>query len=124
MICACAVDSEHTFTTHHFGDCSFFELFEVQGSTVQPIGHVQNTITKEGKAKGQSISSLLREHQVEVVLSRRFGLNIEKIRKHFYPVLVRIPSCSPQQAVKIAAERLQSMEIPEPRTDYPILYLD
>lgn len=124
MICACAVDSEHTFTTHHFGDCSYFELFEAHGCDVQPIGHVQNSITKEGKAKGQSISSLLKHHQVEVVLSRRFGLNIEKIRKHFYPVLVRIPSCPPQQAVKIAAERLQSMELPEPGTDYPILYLD
>jgi predicted Fe-Mo cluster-binding NifX family protein len=124
MICACAVDDDNTFTTNHFGDCKFFKLYRVDNHNITSLDSFENTIWQEGNKKGLNISELLRRHKVDVVVSRRFGQNIRQIRTWFYPVLIRVPGCSPDNAVEMIARRFVPDEHIRSGEEHPIMYID
>src|SRR6056297_897880 len=93
MIIACATNDGQTFVDSHFGDANKYDLYEITEEGVSYINSVKNhTEEEEGvhadpkKAKG--IASLLKQHDVQIGVSRFFGPNIKRVAKHFLPIII------------------------------------
>lgn len=93
MIIACATNNGQTFVDSHFGDAKKYDLYEMTEEGVHFLESVYNhTEEEEGvhadpkKAKG--IVSLLKQHDVQIGVSRFFGPNIKRVAKHFLPIII------------------------------------
>ena len=88
---AVATDDGDIIMRRHFGDAAFFEIFELSASGYDLVGRVTNNVgEEEGHAdpkKAKGISGILKKQGVQVALSRVFGPNIKRIKKHFVCVL-------------------------------------
>jgi predicted Fe-Mo cluster-binding NifX family protein len=93
MIIACATNQGTDFVSCHFGDAEKFYIYEINDKGFQLIEILCNDTSREEpdahgdpkKAKG--ITGMLKEKNVDVLMSMAFGPNIKKIVKHFIPVL-------------------------------------
>ena len=93
MIIACATNNGQTFVDSHFGDADKYDLYEMKKEGYHFLKSVRNqTEEEEGvhadpkKAKG--IASLLKQHDVQIGVSRIFGPNIKRVAKHFLPIII------------------------------------
>src|SRR6056297_3178052 len=93
MIIACATNDGQTFVDSHFGDANKYDLYEITEEGVHFLKTVKNhTEEEEGvhadpkKAKG--IASLLKQHNVQIGVSRFCGPNIKRVAKHFLPIII------------------------------------
>lgn len=93
MIIACATNDGQTFVDSHFGDADKYDLYEMKKEGYRFLKSVKNhTEEEEGvhadpkKAKG--IAFLLKQHDVEIGVSRIFGPNIKRVAKHFLPIII------------------------------------
>src|SRR6056297_3375384 len=93
MIIACATNDGQTFVDSHFGDADKYDLYEMTKEGYHFLKSVKNqTEEEEGvhadpkKAKG--IASLLKQHDVQIGVSRFFGPNIKRVAKHFLPIII------------------------------------
>ena len=93
MIIACATNNGQTFVDSHFGDADKYDLYEMKKEGYRFLKSVKNhTEEEEGvhadpkKAKG--IASLLKQHDVQIGVSRIFGPNIKRVAKHFLPIII------------------------------------
>lgn len=96
MIVACATDDGKHFISRHFGDAHYYYIFKFEKTHFVHIHTLSNKSGEElvhadpDKAKG--ITELLKEKNVELVLSKVFGPNIQRIKNHFLPVMVSVES--------------------------------
>lgn len=93
MIIACATNDGQLFVDSHFGDADKYDLYEMTKEGYRFLKAVNNhTEEEEGvhadpkKAKG--IASLLKQHDVQIGMSRFFGPNIKRVAKHFLPIII------------------------------------
>ena len=93
MIIACATNDGEMFVNSHFGDADKYDLYEMTKEGYHFLKSVINkTEEEEGvhadpkKAKG--IASLLKQHDVQIGMSRFFGPNIKRVAKHFLPIII------------------------------------
>ncbi|ACL69233.1 NifB/NifX family molybdenum-iron cluster-binding protein [Halothermothrix orenii] len=91
---ACATDDGVNFINRHFGDADYYYIYNLTPEGATFIKKVENTTgEEEGHAdpeKARSIVKILKENEnVQVGVSRKFGPNIKRVKKHFVPVLVQ-----------------------------------
>ncbi len=89
-----ATDDGINLVDRHFGDASFFEVFDVYPTGCEAVRRVQNDTDEEdgvhaAPKKARGISGILGSHGVQVAVSRVFGPNIKRIKKRFVCVLTR-----------------------------------
>jgi predicted Fe-Mo cluster-binding NifX family protein len=94
MIIACATDDGKQFISRHFGDANYYFIFKLEHNTFVHIDTVVNTTEEEKQHadpnKAKSIVDLLKEKNIDVAITKVFGPNIKRIKKHFVPVLVSV----------------------------------
>ncbi len=85
---AFATDDGKSFMGRHFGDAEHYYIYEIDNNNANFIKKIDNTTEEEKmhadpkKAKG--ITSLLNEENVNVVVSKVFGPNINRIKKNLF----------------------------------------
>jgi len=101
---AFATDDGKVLMKRHFGDAMFYAIYEISEEESFFIKRIENTTSEEEiqhadvqKAKG--ISSLLKQDEVHVVVSKVFGPNIKRIKKKFVPLIVNEPGIA--ETIKI-----------------------
>ena len=94
MRIACATNDGKHFTEKHFGDADKYLIYESKNNKFNLIDTIRNTTDEEKKhadpGKAKSIVSLLLEKNVDVGLTKVFGPNIKRVKKHFVPVMVSV----------------------------------
>ena len=88
---AFAVNNENNFEKNHFGDTEKFQIYEMQEDKMVLSSEIKNThkdMEHGTKNKGELIANLLKEDNVNVLVSMQFGKNIKVVNKHFIPVII------------------------------------
>lgn len=92
---AFAVNNDGLFQKTHFGDAEKYFIYQLKENKISFEQEVSNSfknvdekIQHGSKKKGQSIIALLKEKEVNVLVSPQFGKNIKLINAHFIPVIV------------------------------------
>ena len=92
---ALAVNNNGLFQKKHFGDAEKYFIYQLKKNEISFEQEVLNSFKdmdengKHGsKKKGQAIIALLKEKNVNVLVSPQFGKNIRLINAHFIPVIV------------------------------------
>lgn len=92
MIIAVATDDGNNTMERHFGDAELYNIYELIDGKFEMIDQISNTTEEEeGHAdpvKAKGIVELLIEKNVEVGVTKVFGPNIKRIKKHIVPVLI------------------------------------
>ena len=92
MIIAFATDDGKKTIERHFGDAIYYNIYEVINGKFKMIDQIVNTTEEEemhaDPVKAKGIVDLLVEKNVEVGVTKVFGPNIKRVKKHFVPVLV------------------------------------
>lgn len=92
IIMAFATDDGLTFMERHFGDALQYDIYEISVTEINFIRTIMNTIEEEdmhadpNKAKG--IAGLLKKDGVQVLVSKKFGANINKMKTKFVCILM------------------------------------
>jgi len=93
LICACASDNGKDFIDRHFGESKYYFIYKINEDGIYFIRKIPNTSVEEkthaDPKKAKSVSSILKSENVQIVISRRFGPNIKRIKVHFTPVIVK-----------------------------------
>ena len=75
----------------HFGDAKYFYIYEIDKEGYKFIEKRENTTGEElehgDEMKARSITSILRD--VHVLVGYRMGPNVNRIKKHFLPIVSR-----------------------------------
>lgn len=92
---AFAVNNNGLFQKKHFGDAEKYFIYQLKENEInfeQEIVNSSKNVDENGKhgskKKGQAIIALLKEKNVNVLVSPQFGKNIKLINAHFIPVIV------------------------------------
>ncbi len=79
------------YTKDHFGSANIYAVYSYDGSIFQHLEDIRNTTEEEEEdgdlRKARSVLDLLREKNVHIVVARRFGPNIRRIRRFLVPVV-------------------------------------
>ena len=93
IITAFATDDGKSFIKRHFGDAYYYDIYEISASEAKFIKRIKNTTDEDQdihadtkKAKGVTV--LLKNENVQVVVSKIYGPNIKRIRKIFVCILM------------------------------------
>ena len=98
IITAFATDDGKTFVDRHFGDALQYEIFEIEAGSQNHIETIHNTTEEEemhadpNKAKG--VAGLFKKDGVQVLVSKKFGGNINRMKKKFLCILMNDPQIS------------------------------
>jgi len=91
---AFAVDTDDLFQKKHFGDAEKYLIYQLRESRMifeQEILNDFKTLDQEAehgsKKKGKAIIAALKQKDVQVLVSRQFGKNINLINAHFIPIV-------------------------------------
>lgn len=92
ILTAFATDDGHTFTERHFGDSSYFDLYEINLHESRFVKRIINQ-TGDGEIhsdprKAKGIAASLTEEYVQVLVSKKFGANINRMKKKFVCLLM------------------------------------
>jgi len=96
LIVTFATDDGKTFMDRHFGDALQYEIYELDSSTARHLRTIKNTTEEEemhadpNKAKG--IAGLLKKDGTQVLVSIKFGANINRMKTKFVCLLMNNPS--------------------------------
>jgi predicted Fe-Mo cluster-binding NifX family protein len=88
-----ATDDGNSFMDRHFGDAKYFDLHEIGSDHAQFIRRIENSVSKkdESHADGQKafgIAGLFKADGIQVLVSKKFGANINKMKTQFVCVLM------------------------------------
>ena len=112
FLCAFASDEGEDFSVSHFGDAEFYLLYVIGNDKIEYLERIHNTSirseTHGAPEKAKSVTSILKKKNVQVLVSRRFGPNIKRIKAHFVPVVVRRRRI--QEALPIVRDNLAAIE--------------
>ena len=93
IITAFATDDGLSFMDRHFGDANQYDIHEINPSETNFIRVINNIINEDeevhadpNKAKG--IAYLLKKEKVQVLVSKKFGANINRMKKKFVCILM------------------------------------
>ncbi len=91
---AFATDDGKTFMSRHFGDAEYYYIYEIDNENTEFIKKISNTTEEEEDVhadpkKAKSIAKLLRQEQVQTLVSKIFGPNIVRIKKKFVCILIK-----------------------------------
>ena len=90
-----AVDYSDTIKPRHFGDADKFLIYEYDNREINFSHELVNAYKTYdenhghgSRKKGEAIVSYLKDHGVNILVSKQFGKNIKIVSQHFVPVLV------------------------------------
>lgn len=88
---AVAATAKHSLQKHHFGDADAYIFYHWDKTGFTRIGREENPFKSESHdhgsdGKGQAIVNFLRERDVRVIVSQKFGSNLKKVNQYFVPV--------------------------------------
>lgn len=94
IIAAFATDDGVHFMDRHFGDAEQYVLYEIGIAELKYIKTIHNSAEEEdeeahadpNKAKG--IAQLLKKDEVRILVSKKFGANINRMKKKFVCILM------------------------------------
>ena len=91
---AFATDDGKTLMGRHFGDAELYYIYEINIENAEFIKKISNTTEDEEDVhadpkKAGSITKLLKQEKVQVVVSKIFGTNIKRIKKKFVCILIK-----------------------------------
>ena len=91
---AFATDDGKTFMSRHFGDAEYYYIYEIDNENAEFIKKISNTTEEEEDThadpkKAKSIAKLLKQEQVQILVSKVFGPNIVRIKKKFVCILIK-----------------------------------
>ncbi len=96
IVALAATGNAQTLTTSHFGSAETYVLYRCNSQGCEKIRVVRNTTQEErhdgDPAKAASVRELLGQYHVDVLVARRFGPNISRIRRDFVPAITRATS--------------------------------
>ncbi len=98
IITAFATDDGKTFMDRHFGDALQYEIYEIDANSHKHIGTINNVTEEEemhadpNKAKG--VTRLFKKDKVQILVSKKFGGNINRMKKKFVCILMNDPQIS------------------------------
>ena len=88
---ATATDDGEHFVTRHFGDADYYDVYDVTPEGITFVLRIENRMgEEEGHAdpkKAKGVVGLLKEHGVQVGLTRVFGPNLKRIKSKIVCVL-------------------------------------
>ncbi|WP_195715196.1 NifB/NifX family molybdenum-iron cluster-binding protein [Ancylomarina sp. 16SWW S1-10-2] len=112
---AFAVNHSNTFESRHFGDADKFLVFEWNGSEMLLQDELINIFKSFDEAqehgsqkKGKSIIELLQKNNIQVLVSKQFGLNIKMVNQFF--ILVVIDKETSDEVLKILSNHIVWIE--------------
>jgi len=90
IIAAFGTDDGKCFIDRHFGDSSYFDIYEIDENNANFLKRINNSTDKDkgnevhgDPVKAGGIMGLLLKEKVNVVVSRNFGPNIKRIQMKF-----------------------------------------
>jgi len=110
-IAAFSTDDGKHFIDRHSGDAKYFDLYEINAST-KFIKRIENNTGKEEKhadpMKAKGISELLKKEGVQVMVAKRFGPNINRIKSKF--VCVMMNDSDIENSLKTLQQKLETIK--------------
>ena len=97
---AFATDDGKTFMDRHFGDAEYYDVYEIDKDKSKFIKRIMNTTEEDDEnihadpVKAKGVTSLFKDENIKVVVSKIFGPNIKRIKKKFVCVLMNDSSIS------------------------------
>jgi predicted Fe-Mo cluster-binding NifX family protein len=94
LIVACATDDRRTLTSEHFGSARTYAICKLDETACTFLQSLTNTVktgeeTHADPQKARSVTELLADRGVLVLVAKRFGPNIGRIKQSFVPVIVK-----------------------------------
>jgi len=93
---AFALNSDGLFENEHFGKADKFALYREKNKNLTFLENIINSTRDIDEnsvhgslTKGNAVISLLKEKNVNVLISKQFGPNINLVNNHFIPVIIR-----------------------------------
>lgn len=90
---AIATDDKISLIERHFGDAAFYIIYLLTKDNYKIVSYLENKSIEENEdelhgdpLKAKSVSQMLKKEQIQIVVSKQFGPNINRIKKHFVPV--------------------------------------
>jgi predicted Fe-Mo cluster-binding NifX family protein len=88
-----ATDDGETFIERHFGDAGYFDLYEISPEEARFIKRFENTVSQQDAhsaddRKASGIAGLFKRDGVHVLVSKKFGANINRMKTKFVCVLM------------------------------------
>lgn len=103
LICAFANDDGENLMNRHFGDAEFYDIYEISNFNFQFIKRIENSSVEESghmdEKKAKGLSKILKESGVTIVISKKFGPNIIRIKSKFVCIILNIDKIN--EAIKI-----------------------
>ncbi len=104
IIAAFGLKNDNELTDRHFGDSTYFDMYELTENSIKYIKRINNVKVKErmhgDPNKAGVIGELLKE--TDVLVAFRMGPNILRMKKKFVPVIVNTRSVEKVKAVLIS----------------------
>lgn len=94
MKIAFASDNGKTYIDRHFGDSYYYFIYEISNSETTFIKKIDNTTEEDDEEihadpkKAKNVTQMLKEENIEVVVSKIYGPNIKRIKKKFVCILM------------------------------------
>ncbi len=93
LIVAIATDDGNHLPEHHFGEAAFYSIYRFNALDYEFLKRIRNPGSEHEETHGDArkaanIGKLLKPEGVQLLVSRQFGKNIERMRREFLPVLV------------------------------------
>ena len=111
LLVAFATDDGKLFMNRHFGDAKLYLIYKISKLDIQFVEKVENTTSPEKQhadpEKAKGIIGLLKKKAVQVVVTKNFGPNIQRIKSVF--VCVRLKEDSIDEGAKTVQKHLQSI---------------
>ena len=95
LVAACATDIHgKTYIDRHFGNAETYAIYQISQERFEYITSLPNTSEEErvhaDPKKAGSISKILKEAHVQILIAKKFGPNIVRVKKHFIPIIVNV----------------------------------
>jgi len=108
---AFAVNEANQFEKKHFGDADKYVIYKQDGDEIKLFSEERNKfksldeeVEHGSKKKGEAIIQFLKEKNVNVLVSRQFGRNINIVNNHFIPIKISVEQ--PDKVLKILGKHL------------------
>lgn len=99
LVIACATNDHNRLAHSHFGDSCCFQIFKLLPGKATFVHEIVNPLHNGedpknhphhgDNNKAEKIISLFEQQKVDVFVSGQFGENINKIKNHVLPVIIR-----------------------------------
>ncbi len=105
VIAAFATDDGNTFMNRHFGDAQQYVIYKITPTEARLIKAIGNTSEEERQHadpnKARSVGQLLKRDNVQLLASKKFGGNIQRMKQQFLCVLMN------DKSIPDAVKRIQ-----------------